>query len=51
VKFLDDKNVYLGTQIEASDACYGVIADQRFILVCRYKANGAEPQLIAYKKR
>jgi hypothetical protein len=51
VKFLDDKNVYLGTQIEASDACYGIIADQRFILVCRYKVNGAEPQLIAYKKR
>ena len=51
VKFLDDKNVYLGTQIEAMDACYGVIADQLFILVCSYKANGAEPQLIAYKKR
>ena len=51
VKFLDDKNVYFGTRIEASDGCYGVIADQRFILVCRYKANGAEPQLIVYKRR
>ena len=51
VKFLDDKNVYLGTQIEASDGCYGVIADQHFILVCSYKINGTEPKLIAYKKR
>ena len=51
VKFLNDKNVYLGTQIEASDGCYGVIADQHFILVCSYKINGTEPKLIAYKKR
>ncbi len=51
VKFLNDKNVYLGTQIEASDGCYGVIADQHFILVCNYKINGTEPKLIAYKKR
>ena len=51
VKFLDDKNVYLGTQIEASDGCYGVIADKTFILVCSYKINGTEPKLIVYKKR
>ena len=51
VKFLDDKSVYLGTQIEASDGCYGVIADQNFILVCNYKINGTEPKLIVYKKR
>ena len=51
VKFLDDKTVYLGAQIEASDGCYGVIADKTFILVCNYKTNGTEPKLIVYKQR
>ena len=51
VKFLDDKSVYLGTQIEASYGCYGVIADQNFILVCSYKNKGSEPKLIVYQKR
>jgi len=53
VKFLDDKNVYLGCQIEleGGDRCVGVIADTTFILVCSYGANGSAPELIAYKKR
>ena len=52
-KFLDDKNIYLGAQIEVArqEACYGVIADMTFILVCRYKAGGAEPEIILYKRR
>ena len=53
VKLLDDKKVYLGTQIELADLdeCCGVVADMGFILVCRYGENGANPELIAYKKR
>lgn len=53
VKFLDDSKVYLGTQIQAagSEFCYGAAADTEFILVCRYKENGTEPELAAFKKR
>ena len=53
VQFLDDKKIYLATQIEFADlgVCYGVIADASFILVCRYSVNGSEPELIFYKKR
>ncbi len=53
VKMLDDKKVYLGTQIEFADMgiCYGVVADTTFILVCSYSVNGSQPELIAYKKR
>lgn len=53
VKFLNDKNVYLGAQIEFGDqgVCYGVVADQSFILICSYSVNGSEPELIAYRKR
>ncbi|MBR4979540.1 MAG: hypothetical protein IKX77_03215, partial [Clostridia bacterium] len=52
-KFLDDKNVYLGAQIEitGSEICFGVIADASFIIVCRYGEGGSDPELILYKKR
>ena len=53
VQMLDDKNVYLGAQIEFADMgiCYGVVADTTFILVCSYSVDGSQPELIAYKKR
>lgn len=53
VKFLNDKDVYLGNQIEKSDSerCYGVVACEHFILVCEYGCNGANPEIILYKKR
>lgn len=53
VKFLDDKKIYLGTQIEFAGlgVCYGVVADTGFILVCSYGVNGSDPVLIAYKRR
>lgn len=53
VKLLNDKNVYLGNQIERtdSDRCYGVVADKDFLLVCEYGCNGKDPEIILYKKR
>ena len=52
-KFLDDKNVYLGAQLEFDEqgVCYGIVADMGFILVCRYGYDGADPELLIYKKR
>ncbi len=53
VKFLDDKNIYLGCQLEFADlgVCYGVVADTSFILICSYSVNGSEPEIVIYKKR
>ena len=53
VKLLIDKNIYLGAQIESADRgiCYGIVADAGFILICRYSANGSEPEMIVYQKR
>ena len=53
VKFLDDRNIYLGTQIELdpSGLCCGVVAGMDFILICRYGLNGSDPELITYQKR
>lgn len=52
VKFLNDKDVYLGNQIEKKDSerCYGVVANEDFILVSEYGCNGAEPKIILYKE-
>ena len=53
MKLLDDSKIYLGYQVEklSSDRCYGLVADQDYLLVCEYGCNGAEPRIILYKKR
>lgn len=53
VKLLKDTDVYLGNQIEIpdSDRCYGIVADDSYLLVCEYGCNGTVPQIIVYKKR
>ena len=54
VKFLEDGATYLGTQLECEfggDRCFGIAANMDFILVCTYEENGANPELVLYKKR
>lgn len=51
VKFLDDKQTYLGSQLEGESKCYGVVATMDFLLVCSYEENGEKPELLIYKKR
>lgn len=53
-KFLDDGAAYLGNQLPCEfggDRCYGLVANMEFLLVCTYEENGANPELIIYKKR
>ena len=54
VKFLDDQKTYLGNQLESeteAGKCYGVLANMDFIMVCTYGEEGADPELLIYKKR
>jgi len=53
VKLLDDTKIYLGYQVEkaGSDRCYGLVADNYHLLVCEYGCNGADPEIIVYKRR
>ena len=54
IKFLDDNATYLGNQLESEfggDRCFGVLANMDFILICTYEAEGANPELVLYKKR
>ncbi|MBO4501670.1 MAG: DNA-binding protein, partial [Clostridia bacterium] len=53
-KFLNDNTTYLGNQLMSefdSKFCYGVLACMEFILICTYEENGANPELVLYKKR
>lgn len=53
VKLLTDRNIYFGNQVEisGSDRCYGVVADEKYLLVSEYGPNGSDPQIICYRKR
>jgi hypothetical protein len=57
VKFLNDNDIYLGTQVESefNDGeiirCFGILANTNFIIVSEYGPNGDNPELIIYKKR
>ena len=54
VKFLDDQATYLGNQLESEfdeGRCFGILANMDFILICTYEAEGANPELVIYKKR
>ena len=57
VKFLDNTDIYLGTQVlckfnDGSVSRYfGVVAGPGFLLVGEYGAGGSDPELILYRKR
>ena len=54
IKFLDDEMTYFGNQLECEfggDRCFGVLANNDFILVSTYEENGKNPELVLYKKR
>ena len=53
-KFLDDDVTYLGNQLPSEfggERCFGILACMDFILICTYEAEGANPELVLYKKR
>ena len=53
IKLLKDNDLYLGYQVEKknSNRCYGLVADDGYLLVCEYGCNGSDPQIVAYKRR
>ncbi len=54
VKFLDDEATYLGNQLECAfggTRCFGIAANMDFILVSTYEENGANPELLVFRKR
>lgn len=57
VDFLDNNEIYLGNQVECEFnngeiiRCFGIIANMNFILVSEYGPNGADPEIVIFKRR
>lgn len=52
VKFWNDNKIYLGNQLPkpGSDRCYGIAADETHLMVCEYGENGADAELVLFKR-
>ncbi len=57
VKYLNDDENYLGTQVECLfnddeiKKCFGIVCNPSFILVSEYGEGGTNPELVIYKRR
>lgn len=53
VRFLKDENVYFSSQVERAGGkrCYGVVADDGFLLVGEYGKEGEDPEIVVYRRR
>lgn len=53
IRFWDDDRIYLGNQIDKknSSRCYGLTADENYLLVCEYGEGGSDAEIIVYRKR
>ena len=52
VKFWDDNKIYLGNQLHKknSDRCYGIIADEKYLMVSEYSGYGADAEIVVFKQ-
>ena len=52
-KLLDDNKIYLGNQVckRNSNRCYGLAADENYLLVCEYGNKGADAEIVVFKRR
>ena len=52
VKILDDNATYWGTQVEIDNGrCFGIACDEHHILVSEYGKDGADAEIVIFKKR
>lgn len=52
VKFWEDDKIYLGNQLhkKGSDRCYGIVADENYLLVAEYGCCGADAEIVVFKR-
>ena len=52
VKLWDDDRVYLGYQLHksGSERCYGLTADETYLMVAEYGEGGSEAELVVFKR-
>ena len=52
VKFWDDNGIYLGNQLckKDSERCYGIIADEKYLMVSEYSGYGSDAEVVIFKR-
>lgn len=52
VRFWDDNRIYLGNQLRKQDSerCYGLIADENYLMVSEYSGYGDEAEIVIFKR-
>lgn len=52
VKFWDDDKIYFGNQLhkKGSERCYGIAADEKYLMVSEYGDYGADAEVIVFKR-
>lgn len=52
IKFWDDNKIYLGNQLHKkdSDRCYGIVADEKYLMVSEYSDYGSNAEVIVFKR-
>ncbi|HGM3220139.1 hypothetical protein [Clostridioides difficile] len=52
VKFLDDNKIYFGNQLSKkdSDRYYGIIADEKYLMVSEYSGYGSDAEIAVFKR-
>jgi len=52
-KLWNDDRIYLGNQLpkRGSNRCYGIAADEKYLMVSEYCENGADPEIVVFKRR
>ena len=53
IKLWDDNCIYLGNQLPkiGTNRCYGLTADESYLLVCEYGENGCDAEIVIFKRR
>lgn len=51
-RFWDDDKIYLGNQLAkaGSKRCFGLAADEKYLMVCEYNEDGTDAEIIVFKK-
>ena len=51
-KFWDNDKMYYIAQLEkrGSERCYGLTADEKYLLVCEYGEGGSDPEIVVFKR-
>ena len=52
VNLWDNEKTYYINQLEKknSERCYGLTADEKYLLVCEYGEGGSDPEIVVFKR-